>query len=98
MGINLQKGTQAIHHLTVGWTPDSLQQRNGRGVRQGNYLVQEGIAVNVYHYDANGTFDSYKRKLIGNKANWINGLMYGEENKVSIENGLSKKIRNIWQT
>lgn len=91
VGINLQKGTQAIHHLTVGWTPDSLQQRNGRGVRQGNYLVQEGIAVNVYHYDANGTFDSYKRKLIGNKANWINGLMYGEENKVSIENGLSKK-------
>lgn len=91
VGINLQKGTQAIHHLTVGWTPDSLQQRNGRGVRQGNYLAQEGIAVNVYHYDANGTFDSYKRKLIGNKASWINGLMYGEENKVSIENGLSKK-------
>lgn len=91
VGINLQKGTQAIHHLTVGWTPDSLQQRNGRGVRQGNYLAQEGLAVNVYHYDANGTFDSYKRKLIGNKANWINGLMYGDENKVSIENGLSKK-------
>ncbi|THA09399.1 DEAD/DEAH box helicase family protein [Rodentibacter pneumotropicus] len=91
VGINLQKGTQAIHHLTVGWTPDSLQQRNGRGVRQGNYLAQEGTAVNVYHYDANGTFDSYKRKLIGNKANWINGLIYGDENKVSIENGLSKK-------
>lgn len=91
VGINLQKGTQAIHHLTVGWTPDSLQQRNGRGVRQGNYLAQEGLAVNVYHYDANGTFDSYKRKLISNKANWINSLMYGDENKVSIENGLSKK-------
>lgn len=91
VGINLQKGTQAIHHLTVGWTPDSLQQRNGRGVRQGNYLAQEGIAVNVYHYDANGTFDSYKRKLIGNKASWINHLLYGDENKVNIENGLSKK-------
>lgn len=91
VGINLQKGTQAIHHLTVGWTPDSLQQRNGRGVRQGNYLAQEGLAVNVYYYDANGTFDSYKRKLIGNKANWINGLMYGDENKINIENSLSKK-------
>ncbi|MAK89759.1 MAG: hypothetical protein CMI13_00785, partial [Oleibacter sp.] len=33
VGINLQRGTQAHHHLTIGWTPDSLTQRDGRGVR-----------------------------------------------------------------
>lgn len=70
-GIDLQKGTQAIHHLTTGWTPDSLEQRNGRGVRQGNTQDK----VTIYAYNANGTFDEYKRNLIGNKANWIDSLM-----------------------
>jgi ATP-dependent helicase YprA (DUF1998 family) len=36
VGVNLQKGTTAIHHLTLPWTPASIQQRNGRGIRQGN--------------------------------------------------------------
>lgn len=71
VGINLQKGTQAIHHLTLGWTPDSLTQRNGRGARQGN----ETKSVRIYHYDADGTFDSYKRMLVGKKSNWIDAIM-----------------------
>lgn len=71
VGINLQKGTQAIHHLTIGWTPDSLTQRNGRGVRQGNKTQQ----VTVYHYDADGTFDTAKRSLVDSKADWIGGMM-----------------------
>ncbi|WP_026470385.1 N-6 DNA methylase [Alkanindiges illinoisensis] len=70
-GIDLQIGTQAIHHLTTGWTPDSLQQRNGRGVRQGN--KQSSVAI--YHYNANGTFDEYKQRLIAGKADWIDQLM-----------------------
>ncbi|MCI7352789.1 MAG: DEAD/DEAH box helicase family protein [[Actinobacillus] rossii] len=44
VGINLQKGCQAIHHLELNWTPDSITQRNGRGVRQGNTAEK----VNVY--------------------------------------------------
>jgi superfamily II DNA or RNA helicase len=70
-GIDLQRGTQAIHHLTTGWTPDSLQQRNGRGVRQGNTQSK----VRVYFYNANGTFDEYKLHVISGKSNWINALM-----------------------
>lgn len=34
-GIDLQRRTCAIHHLDVPWEPATLQQRNGRGVRQG---------------------------------------------------------------
>lgn len=29
VGVNLQKGTTAIHHLTLPWTPASINQRNG---------------------------------------------------------------------
>lgn len=70
-GIDLQRGTQAIHHLTTGWTPDSLQQRNGRGVRQGNKQAK----VRVYMYNANGTFDEYKLQVINGKSDWIDSLM-----------------------
>lgn len=71
VGINLQKGTQAIHHLTTGWTPDSIQQRDGRGVRQGNKAAK----VKVYMYNANGTFDEYKLMLVGKKSDWIGSVL-----------------------
>lgn len=88
VGLNLQKGTQAIHHLTTGWTPDSLTQRDGRGVRQGN----ETATVRVYHYDAAGTFDSYKRELVSNKAGWIDNLMAKEgSDNVAIQSGLTRE-------
>lgn len=91
VGINLQKGTQAIHHLTVGWTPDSLQQRNGRGVRQGNYVDE----VQIYQYDVNGTFDKYKRKIVNSKSDWISELVRGENSVVNIEGGLSNEDMEI---
>jgi len=85
VGINLQKGTQAIHHMTIGWTPDSIHQRNGRGVRQGNPIDR----VMEYHYDADGTFDAYKRKLVGIKADWIGALMKGDSSKIKIEGDMT---------
>lgn len=88
VGINLQKGTQAIHHLTLGWTPDSLTQRNGRGVRQGNFTER----VTVYHYDADGTFDTYKRMLVGKKSNWIDAVMDPEgDDNVAVAGGLTRE-------
>ncbi len=86
VGINLQNGTQAIHHLTIGWTPDSIQQRNGRGVRQGNKVQ---TPVMIYHYEANGTFDAYKRRLVSVKGDWINSLMDKDADRVTIEGALS---------
>lgn len=86
VGINLQKGTQAIHHLTIGWTPDSQHQRNGRGVRQGNTTGM----VRIYHYDADGTFDEYKRTLTTKKSDWIGAVMDKQgANEVTVSGGLS---------
>lgn len=88
VGINLQKGTQAIHHLTIGWTPDSLTQRNGRGVRQGNKTNQ----VTVYHYDADGTFDTAKRSLVNSKADWIGEMMKPDGgDSLAISGGMSRE-------
>ena len=73
VGVNLQKGTVAIHHLTLPWTPASINQRNGRGVRQGNKVD----TVSVYYYCGKGTFDSYRKELLQAKADWINELLTG---------------------
>lgn len=88
VGINLQKGCQAIHHLTIGWTPDSLHQRNGRGVRQGNLTTK----VNIYFYDADGTFDTYRRRLVNKKSDWINTLLKDEDSdRVTVTGGLTRE-------
>lgn len=81
VGVNLQKGTTAIHHLTLPWTPASINQRNGRGVRQGNSVD----SVAVYYYCVKGTFDSYRKDLLKAKSNWINDLLMGES--TSLGNG-----------
>lgn len=71
VGVNLQRGTSAIHHLTLPWTPASIQQRNGRGVRQGN----ERESVDVYYYVARGSMDINRLGALKAKANWIGELM-----------------------
>lgn len=74
VGVNLQKGTTAIHHLTLPWTPASINQRNGRGVRQGN----KADSVAIYYYCGKGTFDAYRKDLLQAKSNWINDLLMGD--------------------
>ena len=86
VGINLQRGTQAIHHLTTGWTPDSLEQRNGRGARQGNKTEK----VTIYHYDADGTFDEFKRTMIDKKDEWITGVLKGDgKNTIKVSGSIT---------
>jgi N12 class adenine-specific DNA methylase len=80
VGVNLQKGTTAIHHMTYPWTPASINQRNGRGVRQGN----SQSSVDVYYYSGKGTFDNYRRMTLLSKSTWMEDLFSGKE--TSLEN------------
>ncbi|MBK8262793.1 MAG: hypothetical protein IPK80_15840 [Nannocystis sp.] len=70
-GIDLQVRTCAIHHVDLTWTPADLEQRNGRGVRQGNTL---GL-INIYYYFADGSTDGYRFSLIDGKAGWLGQLL-----------------------
>jgi hypothetical protein len=89
LGVNLQVGTTAIHHLTLPWTPASIQQRNGRGIRQGNEEAQ----VMVHYYFGERTFDFYRHTILEMKANWINELL--ESDKQSIPNSEAPDIEEI---
>lgn len=72
-GINLQKGTTDIHHMDLPWEPASMQQRNGRGLRQGNLSE----AVRIHSYIAKGSFDGYRYQTIAAKKDWQDLLWNG---------------------
>lgn len=69
-GLNLQRGTCAIHHLTLPWEPATLEQRNGRGVRQGNDM---GI-VDILYYMSRHSFDGIQLDKVLGKVGWIEQL------------------------
>ena len=39
-GLNVQERVVALHHLDIPWKPSELEQRDGRGARQGNWLAK----------------------------------------------------------
>ena len=86
VGVNLQRGTTAIHHLTLPWTPASIQQRNGRGVRQGNTAAN----IKIYYYCGKGSFDTYRLEILKAKSNWMRDLFDGSETTAENANALSR--------
>lgn len=72
-GVDLNKRTCAIHHLDYPWNPSLLQQRNGRGVRQGNVLS----SVTIVYYFASRSFDGKRFLTIVGKGTWMSALFEG---------------------
>ena len=64
-GVNVQKRIVALHHVDVPWTPADREQREGRGVRQGNEIARDfnDDNVDVYFYATEGSLDMYKYQL-----------------------------------
>lgn len=73
VGVNVQKRMIALHHLDVPFTPDKLEQREGRIIRQGNMHPE----VQIYNWVAKGTFDIYMWQLVQQKASFISNAMSG---------------------
>jgi superfamily II DNA or RNA helicase len=74
-GIDLQTRTCAIHHLDLPWEPATLQQRNGRGVRQGNTLS----AIAIYYYFSRRSQDGLRFNLIQGKRGWMTQLLKSQD-------------------
>lgn len=72
-GVNLQKGTTDIHHADLPWDPATMQQRNGRGLRQGNL----NASVRIHTYLSKGSFDGYRYQSMMAKKDWQDMLWNG---------------------
>lgn len=70
-GVNVQTHLVAMHHVDCPWKPSSIEQREGRGIRQGN----ENSEIAIYRYVTKGTFDAYNWSLVENKQRFISQVM-----------------------
>ena len=73
-GVNIQDRLAAIHHLDAPYRPSDVEQRNGRGIRQGN----TNQSVGIYYYSTKGTFDTYRWQILEKKQNFIAQVMSGK--------------------
>jgi len=78
-GVNVQKRLAAIHHLDVPWRPSDMEQRNGRGIRQGNWIAKEHLnnVIPVYAYATERTLDGYKYQLLQTKQRFLDQVKSG---------------------
>lgn len=88
-GLNVQAKVVAMHHLDIPWKPSELEQRNGRGARQGNVLAKTafGNRVRNFIYAVEQSLDNYKFNLLKNKQTFISQMKNCELNVRSIDEG-----------
>ncbi len=79
-GVNAQRHLAALHHLDVPWLPAYLEQRDGRGVRQGN----TNSNIKIYRYVTEGSFDSFMWQTVDAKSKFIRAFMKGDANARTI--------------
>ena len=70
-----------MHHVDCPWRPSDLEQRDGRGIRQGNQNAEVGI----FRYVVERSFDAYSWQTITRKATFINQVMKGKLDSREIE-------------
>jgi N12 class adenine-specific DNA methylase len=88
-GLNVQQRVVAMHHLDIPWKPSELEQRNGRGARQGNHIAKEHYENKVrnYVYAVERSLDNYKFNLLKNKQTFISQMKNCELNVRTIDEG-----------
>lgn len=79
-GTNVQNRLVALHHLDAPWRPSDLEQRDGRGIRQGNELYAEdpdGFEIEILRYATKNTLDARQWQTIEGKARFIGQVRKG---------------------
>lgn len=97
-GMNLQTRTCALHHVTLPWEPASVEQRNGRAVRQGNVYVQDpDFAVRLVFYLAKYTTDAARLDMITAKKELQDALNDTASNRISNPAISIERLRQMLQ-
>ena len=88
-GLNVQRNVVAMHHLDIPWKPAELEQRDGRGARQGNVVAKQFYdnRVQNYIYAVEQSLDNYKFNLLKNKQTFISQMKNCELNIRTIDEG-----------
>lgn len=72
-GIDLQVRTCQVIHLDLPWEPATLQQRNGRAVRQGNSQA----VIRIVYLISQRSNDAVRLDMIQGKLGWMGSVLDG---------------------
>jgi N12 class adenine-specific DNA methylase len=88
-GTNVQARVLAMHHFDTPWRPSDLEQRDGRGARQGNWLAKKHYDNKVLNfiYGVEQSLDAYKFNLLKNKQTFISQMKNCELNVRTLDEG-----------
>lgn len=77
-GTNVQERIVGLHHGDVTWKPSDIEQREGRGIRQGNKLLDkyghDKFELEIKAYVTERTVDAKMWDLNSTKLRMINGI------------------------
>lgn len=73
VGVNIQDRMVAMLHVDCPWRPADIEQRDGRGIRQGNQTAEIAVARAV----TEGTFDARMWAAQSRKAAMVNQFLKG---------------------
>ncbi|WBF05226.1 soluble lytic transglycosylase/helicase/methylase [Burkholderia phage CSP3] len=80
-GVNVQKRLYSEEHLDAPWFPASVEQREGRIIRQGNQNKQ----VRIRAWATKGSYDSTMWGMNARKARFIEQALNGDDSVRSLE-------------
>jgi N12 class adenine-specific DNA methylase len=88
-GTNVQERIVAMHHFDTPWRPSDLEQRDGRGARQGNWVAKKFYNNKVLNfiYAVEQSLDTYKFNLLKNKQTFISQMKNCELNVRTLDEG-----------
>jgi hypothetical protein len=78
-GIDLQVRTCRVIHLDLPFEPATLQQRNGRAVRQGNTQA----VIEIVYLLSEKSYDAVKLGLITGKLRWMSDILKGADRETN---------------
>lgn len=78
-GIDLQVRTCQVIHLDLPWEPATLQQRNGRAVRQGNLQS----VIRIVYLLSEGSVDVIRLQMITGKLGWMRDLLQSADRETN---------------
>jgi hypothetical protein len=70
-GIDLHVRTCQVYHIDLPWEPATLQQRNGRAVRQGNLQA----VIRIFYLLSERSMDAVRFAMILGKLNWMRDIL-----------------------
>lgn len=75
VGTNIQDRLIALHHVDAPWRPADIEQRDGRGIRQGNQNPQ----IHVIRYVTEASFDPYMYQTLERKSRFISQVTHSAQ-------------------